>query len=261
MEVLRQGPWGTHKNRGPILGEYWSTFLLVLLLLLTHREGPIFIFILSLGYNFDKMARLMSLLGLWLYLFPLALSADFESVTISRDLDNVGHTCISKCLYFTIVTDMGKAMGCDDPYDNNCYCATASASASQADAWMSKCASNTCSAGDRSRDLSSMQSIYASYCMAAGFTQPGATKWYNPAEATNEPEPTSGGDDNGSNNAEPSKTADSDSVESTTHLTIVTQTTEGGAGPSKSRGKFLLLMATVPLLLLQVLCLCLACAT
>ncbi|KAJ3526653.1 hypothetical protein NM208_g11087 [Fusarium decemcellulare] len=37
-------------------------------------------------------------------------------------------------------------------------------------------------------------------------------------------------------------------------MTVVTQTTEGGAGPSKSRGKFLLLMATVPLLLLQVLC-------
>ncbi|KAJ4315354.1 hypothetical protein N0V84_008430 [Fusarium piperis] len=180
------------------------------------------------------MARLMSFLSLWLYLFPLALSADFESVTISRNLDNVGHTCISKCLYYTIVTDMGKAMGCDDPYDNNCYCATASASASQADAWMSKCASNTCSAGDRSRDLSSMQSIYASYCMGAGFTQPGATNWYNPAEATEEPEATSG-DSNDSSNAEPSNTVDSGSAETTTRMTIVTQTTEGGAGPSKSR--------------------------
>lgn len=189
------------------------------------------------------------------------MSVDFESVTINRDLDNVVHTCVSKCLYYTIVSDMGKAMGCDDPYDNNCYCATASASASQADAWMSKCASKTCSAGDRSRDLSSMQSIYASYCMGAGFTQPGATNWYNPAEATEEPQSPSGEDDDDSTNAEPSKTADSGSVETTTHLTIVTQTTEGGAGPSKSRGKFLLLMATVPLLLLQVLCLCLACGT
>ncbi|RSL55879.1 hypothetical protein CEP54_009138 [Fusarium duplospermum] len=179
------------------------------------------------------MARLMSLLSLWLYLFPLALSADFESVTISRDLDNVVHTCVSKCLYYTIYSDMGKAMGCDDPYDNNCYCATASASASQADAWMSKCASNTCSAGDRSRDLSSMQSIYASYCMGAGFTQPGATNWYNPAEATEEPQSPSGEDDD-STNAEPSKTVDS-AVETTTQMTIVTQTTEGGAGPSKSR--------------------------
>ncbi|KAM0432330.1 hypothetical protein ACHAPT_004871 [Fusarium lateritium] len=179
------------------------------------------------------MARLIRFVGLWLYLLPLALSADFESVTISRELDNVVHTCVSKCLYYTILSDMGTAMGCDDPYDNNCYCATASASASQADAWMSKCASNTCSAGDRSRDLSSMQSIYASYCMGAGYTQPGATNWYNPAEATEES--SSDDADNDSSNAEPSKTVDSGSVETTTRMTIVTQTTEGGAGPSKSR--------------------------
>ncbi|KAG9503120.1 hypothetical protein J7337_005959 [Fusarium musae] len=135
------------------------------------------------------MSRLLSVLLLSL---PFALSADFESVTISANLDNVGHTCISKCLYYTVLSDMGRAMGCDDPYDNNCYCATAAASANKADGFMSKCATSLCSAGDRSRDLTSMQSYYASYCMGAGFTQPGATEWYNPAEATEEPtnEPT-----------------------------------------------------------------------
>lgn len=201
------------------------------------------------------MARLLPLFSTLLLLLQSSVRA-VETVTISSLLDNVGHTCVSKCLYYTIFSDLGGAMGCEDPYDNNCYCATASASASVADGWMSKCASSTCGRGDLTLDLSSMQSIYASYCMGAGFTQPGATKWYNPAETTTEAEPSST-ESSGSDNAEPSRTADSGSAETTTQVTIVTQTTEGGAGATKSLGKFMLLMATVPLLLLQVLCLCL----
>ncbi|EGU77879.1 hypothetical protein FOPG_14897 [Fusarium oxysporum f. sp. conglutinans race 2 54008] len=172
------------------------------------------------------MSRIFSVLLLSL---PLALSADFESVTISANLDNVGHTCISKCLYYTLLTDMGRAMGCDDPYDNNCYCATAAASANKADGFMSKCATSLCSAGDRSRDLTSMQSYYASYCMGAGFTQPGATEWYNPAEATEEPtnEPTA--ESSGGSDARPSRTANSGGDGTSTHMTIVTQTAEDGA--------------------------------
>ncbi|RBR04039.1 hypothetical protein FVER53590_03056 [Fusarium verticillioides] len=172
------------------------------------------------------MSRLLSVLLLSL---PFALSADFESVTISANLDNVGHTCISKCLYYTVLSDMGRAMGCDDPYDNNCYCATAAASANKADGFMSKCATSLCSAGDRSRDLTSMQSYYASYCMGAGFTQPGATEWYNPAETTEEPtnEPTA--ESSGDSNARPSRTANSGGDATSTHMTIVTQTAEGGA--------------------------------
>ncbi|KAM0085055.1 hypothetical protein ACKRZS_002496 [Fusarium odoratissimum] len=172
------------------------------------------------------MSRIFSVLLLSL---PLALSADFESVTISANLDNVGHTCISKCLYYTLLSDMGRAMGCDDPYDNNCYCATAAASANKADGFMSKCATSLCSAGDRSRDLTSMQSYYASYCMGAGFTQPGATEWYNPAEATEEPtnEPTA--ESGGGSDARPSQTANSGGDGTSTHMTIVTQTAEDGA--------------------------------
>ena len=184
---------------------------------------------------------------------PLALAAEFESVSISSNLDNVGHTCISKCLYYTVVSDMGKAMGCDSPYENNCYCATAVASVSQADAFMSKCVTSRCSAGDRARDLTSMQSYYASYCMAAGFTQPGATEWYNPAEATEEA--TADNSDAGSD-AQPSRTANSGIDATSTRMTVITQTAEDGA--VRTQGKFLLLMVTVPLLLLQVLfsCLC-----
>ncbi|KAM0555104.1 hypothetical protein ACHAPJ_006454 [Fusarium lateritium] len=181
------------------------------------------------------MVQLLPFLPLWLFCAPFVLSADFESVTISANLDNVGHTCISKCLYYTVLSDMGKAMGCDDPYDNNCYCATESRLASNADAFMSKCATSMCSAGDRSRDLSSMQSYYASYCMGAGFTQPGATEWYNPAEATEEPTSDSSDSDDNNSDAWPSRTANSGSDETSTQMTIVTQTTEGGAVPSKSR--------------------------
>ncbi|KAF4963771.1 hypothetical protein FSARC_8254 [Fusarium sarcochroum] len=181
------------------------------------------------------MVRLLPVFLLWLVCLPFVLSDDFESVTISANLDNVGHTCISKCLYYTVLFDMGRAMGCDDPYDNNCYCATDSKLATKADTHMSKCATSMCSAGDRSRDLSSMQSYYASYCMGAGFTQPGATDWYNPAGATEEPTSDSSDRDDEKSDARPSRTANSGADETSTQMTIVTQTTEGGAVPSKSR--------------------------
>lgn len=195
------------------------------------------------------MVRLLPIILLYL---PYVLSADFESVTISSYLDNVGHDCISECLFYTVIPDMGRGMGCADPYENNCYCATAAASASKADNFMSKCATSRCSAGDRSRDLTSMQSYYASYCMGAGFTQPGATKWYNPAEATEEPTAEASESDQGGSDARPSRTANSGGGATSTHMTIVTQTAEDGA--SRTQGKFLLLMVMVPLVLLQVLC-------
>ncbi|KAM0198914.1 hypothetical protein ACHAPQ_011478 [Fusarium lateritium] len=172
------------------------------------------------------MVRLIPFIFLYL---PFVLSAGFESVTISSYLDNVGHDCISECLFYTVIPDMGRGMGCDDPYENNCYCATAAASASKADRFMSKCATSRCSAGDRSRDLTSMQSYYASYCMGAGFTQPGATKWYNPAEATDEPTAEASESDEGGSDARPSRTANSGGGATSTHMTIVTQTAEDGA--------------------------------
>ncbi|KAM0347764.1 hypothetical protein ACHAPU_004779 [Fusarium lateritium] len=172
------------------------------------------------------MVRLLPIILLCL---PVVLSADFESVTISENLRNVAHTCISKCLHYTVFFDMGRAMGCDDPYDNNCYCATAVASASKADGFMSKCATSLCSAGDRSRDLTSMQSFYGSYCMGAGFTQPGATEWFNPAEATDEPTADVSESNRGSSDARPSRTANSGGDATSTHMTIVTQTAEDGA--------------------------------
>lgn len=126
---------------------------------------------------------------------------------------------------------------------------------------MSRCASSRCAAGDYSRDLSSIESFYGSYCLAAGFTQPGATEWYTPADATEAPESDASTSAEEKTTAKPSqtadrndpeKTADSDEPERTTQLTIVTQTTEPN-GATASRSKFLLLSVMVPLLLLQVL--------
>ncbi|KAH7193689.1 uncharacterized protein B0J16DRAFT_83964 [Fusarium flagelliforme] len=171
---------------------------------------------------------MVTLLSVVLTLIPLILAADFGSVSIESDLDKVGHRCISKCLYYTYTydQDVGQAMGCGAPYENNCYCATAAASASKAAELMSKCVTSSCSAGDRTRDLISMQSYYASYCMAAGFTQPGATEWYNPAEATEEATAESSDTDN---DAQPSRTANSDIDATSTRMTVITQTAEDGA--------------------------------
>ncbi|CAM1500602.1 Fc.00g097640.m01.CDS01 [Cosmosporella sp. VM-42] len=175
------------------------------------------------------MARPILLLQTLFFLLPSVLAA-LDSVSISSDLDGAAHTCVSKCLYYPIFSDIGEALNCGTPYDNNCYCATAAASASAADAWMSKCAKSTCEAGDYSRDLSEIQSFYGSYCMGAGFTQPGATKWYNPAEATTEADSQATDSD-----AKPSQTSDPDAPQTTTQFTIVTQTTDGESGATRSR--------------------------
>ncbi|KAL6401332.1 hypothetical protein AUP68_15200 [Ilyonectria robusta] len=119
-----------------------------------------------------------------------------KTVTISDILNTSSHKYISKYLYYTILTDIGLTIGCNNPYENNYYYATAAASASIADNWISKCTSSIYSRGDLTLNLSSIQSIYRSYCIGAGFTQPGATDWYNPAEAIIESEPLSTGSSN-----------------------------------------------------------------
>ncbi|RFN47256.1 hypothetical protein FIE12Z_8540 [Fusarium flagelliforme] len=168
------------------------------------------------------MVRFLSVV---LTLIPLILAADFGVVSIESNFEKYGHYCINECLD-NYDKDMGEAMGCGYPYRNDCYCATAAASASKADKFMSKCVSSLCSEGDLAGDLISMQSYYASYCMAAGFTQPGATEWYSPAEATEEA--TSDNSDTGSD-AQPSRTANSVVDAISTRMTVITQTAEDGA--------------------------------
>src|SRR5262245_3345390 len=96
-----------------------------------------------------------------------------DTVSISGVI-NGQHRCVQYCLYVPgVYDDMGSAMKCATPYANNCYCATAAAPASSASSWVTACASTSCAGGDFNNDLKIMESIYASYCMGAGYTQPG----------------------------------------------------------------------------------------
>ncbi|KAK3988842.1 hypothetical protein QBC44DRAFT_397404 [Cladorrhinum sp. PSN332] len=94
-----------------------------------------------------------------------------------------GHKCLEHCLWGSL-WNMGWAMSCASPTLNNCYCATSSGAEATASNWISSCATENCAAGDRTGDISSMQSIYAQYCINAGLTQSGATKWFDPSKQT-----------------------------------------------------------------------------
>lgn len=176
------------------------------------------------------------LLFTWLYiLLHLTPVLSLESVSINSVFPSRQHTCVTRCIFTYGASDIGNALSCGNPYDNNCFCNTATASASAAAVWLSECGSSSCSAGDLTQDLTAMQSIYASYCMNAGFTQPGATDWYIPKTTI----------------ARPGQTATSNSAQTTTQVTLVTQTSTSSSDsvlPTQPRGKFLLLLALLPLL-------------
>lgn len=159
-------------------------------------------------------------------LIPLCLSIETVSIEFTKQ-----HACISSCLImsdpFYGKTDIASAMGCKAPLDNSCYCATATESVAKASSWMDKCASSACGSGDLTQDINSMHVIYASYCVRAGLTQPGATELLaqltSSAGITTSPPVT------------------------TTELTLVTKTSapvnSGGKSPTPPQGKWLLLIA------------------
>jgi hypothetical protein len=190
------------------------------------------------------MARLLSYFGL---LAALPQIMAFESISISRALPTSVHACATNCVYHSLLQDVGNALGCDTPRDNRCYCATPQESVDVANDWLTSCASSRCSSGDVTLDISTMRSIYASYCVNAGFIQTGVDGWYS-AEPTNVP---SGGTDD---DDLPSKTGPQPGQQGTkTEVSIVTETVDNGAGKTLEDGKSLLLAAMVTLLLLQVL--------
>ncbi|KAM6505261.1 hypothetical protein FSOLCH5_014494 [Fusarium solani] len=122
--------------------------------------------------------------------------------------------------------DIGTALACGTPYKNDCYCTTASASASAVSAvsaFIDDCASEGCFAGDRTRDISSVRSIYAAYCIGAGGSQPVVSEWYTTAEESVD-------EDGATATAEPSETEDSGPAVTTSDVTLVTHTTESESG-------------------------------
>jgi hypothetical protein len=182
------------------------------------------------------MMRRLQVQPEWLLTLPWLLShfggasADITTVSLAYSYP---HDCVNKCLttsaFVVPAIWMGEAQGCGLPMVNDCYCRTDSHAASVATSFVSDCVSQSCAAGDRSDDLSAMKSIYASYCMGAGFTQPGMTDWYNPATATTS--------QTSSSSASPGSNAGNTvvgSTSTTTEVTLVTQTTTGQ--PSSNAG-------------------------
>lgn len=144
-------------------------------------------------------------------------TAQLDTVSLTVDYP---HSCVKRCLWYPNVVgvdvdDIGSIMKCAAPYANDCYCATPAPSATRAASWISKCASSKCAEGDLSRDLSAMGSVYASYCMEAGFTQPGATNWFDPLAVTT--------------SASPRSTSPPGAPATTAQLPTVIQTSRSGA--------------------------------
>ena len=160
--------------------------------------------------------------------------SDILSLTVCSQ-----HYCIGWCLLVT--NQLLSAMGCASPYENYCYCATAPASFAKAKSFITACASTTCSAGDLSHDLTVMQSIYTSYCNAAGYT--GLT-------STTSAQPAPGSTPSSTTAAQPAP--GSGSVATTTQVTFVTQTPSTGSAATLSQGKCLLLWVAMLVFLLQV---------
>ncbi|KAI8710389.1 hypothetical protein NCS52_01575400 [Fusarium sp. LHS14.1] len=65
------------------------------------------------------------------------------AITIEDDIPSDGYECISSCIHYPGVVgeaaDIGTALACGTPYENDCYCATASASASAVSSFIDDC--------------------------------------------------------------------------------------------------------------------------
>lgn len=145
----------------------------------------------------------------------------FQTVSLSV---NYPHNCVGFCLNnHDNGGDIPSALGCDSPYANDCYCATNPAAVSSAQSLITNCVSSRCASGDLSDDLTAMESIYASYCIEAGYTQSGATNWYNPATLT-KTSPAAAGSQTGL------------APTTATQSTQVTQATTSQGNPSTSNG-------------------------
>jgi hypothetical protein len=193
------------------------------------------------------VSHISTLFTLACFLLAISPVLSLTTVSIASEIPSGQHYCIVECIYAPYIpAGIGGALGCATPYNNDCYCNTQASSVSVASSFISTCASSSCSGGDLTDDLTSIFSIYASYCMNAGFTQQGATNWYNPATTSTTISTTT--------SAKPSPTPTTGATMTTTQVTLVTQTAASTSGleVTPSQGKFLLLLAMGHLLLLQV---------
>lgn len=180
------------------------------------------------------------------------------TASITSAIPNQAHPCLKQCAWYNFYQgNIPVALGCDDPYENNCYCPTATASVSKVSVAIEKCISSRCGAGDLPQDLNSLRSIYAGYCKDAGFTQDAAMLGYTAATTTEPTSSTTASSSSSSSStavtgsttdsSQPSKT--SGGASTTTQRTTVTQTKAGGADGKGSPGTLLLLGIAVSILL------------
>ncbi|OAQ96119.1 hypothetical protein LLEC1_05287 [Akanthomyces lecanii] len=164
------------------------------------------------------------------------------TASITSIIPNQAHQCIKLCAWYNYQGNIPVALGCDDPYENDCYCPTATESVSRVSVAIEKCVSSRCGAGDYTRDLSSLRSIYAGYCKDAGFTQDAAMLGYT-AATTADPTPSTTASSLSSSTAVTGAKTDSSSQASkttsggastTTQRTTVTQTRASGADGTSS---------------------------
>lgn len=131
-----------------------------------------------------------------LSLFLLATPSLAQTVTISSDIPDSGHGCIFDCLYdpWSSGTDLGDALECGDPYEEDCYCPTAAPEATIVSRHINDCASESCSRGDMTKDVESMRYYYAGYCIDNGYTAELVEAWYASAQVGETSAVTSGGE-------------------------------------------------------------------
>lgn len=181
-------------------------------------------------------------------------TASFTSI-----IPRSAHSCIYSCAWSNYQSDhVGAVLGCGQPFENECYCPTATVSVSKAGIALQKCASSRCASGDYTRDLASMKSLYAGYCKDAGYSQEAAALGYSAAPTNPTPSisddgasstPPSAGQKSDSG-SQPSKTAGNAGASTTTIKTLITQTKTGGADGSGTQGMLLFLSLAASMLLL-----------
>ncbi|OAA52871.1 Transmembrane protein SKG6 [Cordyceps fumosorosea ARSEF 2679] len=185
-----------------------------------------------------RQAQVLSKLAAVVVLASPALSA---TASITSVIPNQAHQCIQLCAWNNYQGNLPVALGCANPYENECYCPTATESVSKASVAIEKCVSSRCAAGDLTRDLTSLRSIYAGYCKDAGYLQDAGALGYTAAGPTasssegassSSSAPTTG---QKTDSSQPSKTSAGQSVSTTTQKTTVTQTKASGADGTGSQ--------------------------
>ena len=144
------------------------------------------------------------------------------------------HDCAAECLdnHGHGIQTLANVLNCDSPVYNFCYCPTDTKSINSIRSWLSQCVSTRCDSPDFSVDVSAVESGYASYCIDAGYSQSGATTWFQPT-------PTQAAVSTSATQASPGA-----SPGTTTLVTVVSQTAtltgtanSGGSSPVAPFGK------------------------